>query len=144
MNSNTTAADSLHIPLSRSLLALRLGVFVVMLMWTLDKFINPSHTSKIFNGFYNIDWLTQNLSYIIGSAELLLVLAFVAGLWRRWVYAAILLIHTISTFSAYKQYMAPFDNLLFFAAWPMLAACLTLYWLRDWDTLLTFPAKQNR
>jgi hypothetical protein len=31
--------------------------------------------------------------------------------------------------------LAPFDNLLFFAAWPMLAACITLYLLRDLDTL---------
>ena len=28
-----------------------------------------------------------------------------------------------------------FDNLLFFAAWPMLAACFALYLLRDLDTL---------
>lgn len=144
MNSNPLIVDSLQKPLSRSLLMLRLGVFVVMLMWTLDKFINPAHTSKIFYGFYGIDWLTQNFSYVVGAIELLLILAFVAGLWRRWTYAGVLLIHAISTFSSYKQYMDPFGNLLFFAAWPMLAACLTLYWLRDWDTLLTFPHRGNK
>ncbi|WP_035801970.1 DoxX family membrane protein [Dasania marina] len=144
MNSNTTTTDSLKIPLSRSLLMLRLGVFVVMLMWTLDKFFNPAHSSKVFSGFYGIDWLSQNTSYLIGAIELLLVLAFVAGLWRRWTYGAVLLIHAVSTFSAYKMYLVPFDNLLFFAAWPMLAACLTLYWLRDWDTLCVIPAKVKR
>jgi len=123
---------------------LRLGVFVVMLMWTLDKFVNPAHSGKIFTNFYGIDWLSQNVSYLVGAIELLLVLAFVAGLWRRWTYGAILLIHAISTFSSYKMYLAPFDHLLFFAAWPMLAACLTLYWLRDWDTLCTIPAKIKR
>ena len=141
MNSNISTTDSLQIPLSRSLLMLRLGVFVVMLMWTLDKFVNPAHSGKVFSGFYGIDWLSQNVSYIIGAIELLLVLAFVAGLWRRWTYGAVLLLHAISTFSSYKMYLTPFDNLLFFAAWPMLAACLTLYWLRDWDTLCVIPSK---
>lgn len=144
MNSSTSIPDTLQKPLSRSLLMLRLGVFVVMLMWTLDKFINPAHAGKIFDSFYGIDWLTQNFSYIVGAIELLLILAFVAGLWRRWTYGVVLLIHAVSTFFSYKHYMAPFDNLLFFAAWPMLAACLTLYWLRDWDTLLTFSARGNK
>lgn len=141
MNSSASIPDTLQKALSRSLLMLRLGVFVVMLMWTLDKFYNPAHTSKVFSGFYGIDWLSQNISYVIGAVELLLVLAFVAGLWRRWTYGAVLLIHGISTFSSYKMYFSPFDNLLFFAAWPMLAACLALYWLRDWDTLCTVPFK---
>lgn len=141
MENNTLNGGNLQKPLARSLLMLRLGVFIVMLMWTLDKFFNPAHTSKIFSGFYGIDWLTENLFIIVGILELLLILAFVVGLWRRWSYGGVLLIHTISTLSSYKQYMAPFDNLLFFAAWPMLAACLALYWLRDWDTLCSFPSR---
>jgi putative oxidoreductase len=31
-------------------------------------------------------------------------------------------------------------NLLFFAAWPMLAACFALYYLRESDTLGTFSS----
>lgn len=139
MNSHTEIPDALHKPLSRSLLALRLGVFVVMLMWTLDKFVNPAHASKVFSKFYGVDWLNHNLSAIVGSVEMLLIIAFVTGLWRRWTYGAVLLLHAFSTFVSYKQYLAPFDHLLFFAAWPMLGACLALYWLRDWDTLLVFP-----
>ena len=34
-----------------SLLSLRLGVFIVMIMWTLDKFVNPGHSIKIFDKF---------------------------------------------------------------------------------------------
>lgn len=135
MNHDSPLPPALAEALARSLLALRLGVFVVMLMWTLDKFVNPAHASKVFEVFYGIGWLNQNLSYIVGAAELLLIFAFVAGLWRRWTYGAVLILHAVSTLSSYKQYLAPFDNLLFFAAWPMLAACLALYWLRDWDAL---------
>ena len=40
-------------------------------------------------------------------------------------------------YTFFKQYLAPFEgpNLLFYAAWPMLAACFALYRLRDLDTL---------
>ncbi|SFP83323.1 hypothetical protein SAMN05216419_102319 [Nitrosomonas cryotolerans] len=144
MSRESSIPDDLKKPLLYSLLALRLGVFIVMLMWTLDKFINPSHASKVFEAFYGIGWLNQHSSYFIGTVEMLLILAFVAGLWRRWTYGGVLLIHAISTFSSYKQYLAPFDNLLFLAACPMLAACLALYWLRNWDMLFTFPLKGSR
>ncbi|MFO8002919.1 hypothetical protein [Thioalkalivibrio sp.] len=34
-----------------SLLLLRLGVFVVMLFWTLDKFVAPDHAAGVFAHF---------------------------------------------------------------------------------------------
>ena len=34
-----------------SLFALRLGVFIVMFIWTLDKFVNPGHSIAIFEKF---------------------------------------------------------------------------------------------
>lgn len=42
---------SLHI----SLLLLRLGVFVVIFIWTIDKSVNPEHASGIFEKFYGLD-----------------------------------------------------------------------------------------
>ena len=113
-------------------------------MWTLDKFVNPAHAGKVFETFYGFSWLNQNLSYIVGAAELLLILAFFTGLWRRWTYGAVLVLHTVSTLGSYEQYLVPFDHLLFFAAWPMLAACYTLYLLRDWDTIYTLKNKVFR
>ena len=121
-----------RIPLS--LLFLRLGIFIVMLMWTLDKFFNPGHAGKVYAGFYGITIEGNTLMYVIGAVELVLVLAFVAGAFRRWTYGAVLILHGISTLSSWQQYINPFDNLLFFAAWPMLAACIALYLLRDLDT----------
>jgi len=124
--------------LAISLLALRLGVFLVMLMWTLDKFVNPGHSAAVFENFYGLAGFGGLLLAILGAAELLLILAFVAGLWKRWTYGAVLVLHGISTLSSYAQYLSPWDNLLFFAAWPMLAACFALYLLRDQDALMTF------
>lgn len=125
--------------LTRSLLALRLTVFLVMLMWTLDKFLNPEHARNVFAHFYRLGAVGDGLMLAIGVAELLVLLAFVLGLWKRLSYGAVLLFHAVSTLSSYRQYLDPWEgaNLLFFAAWPMLAACFALYLLRDADVLLT-------
>lgn len=129
-------------PLERirwSLLLLRLGVFVVMVMWTVDKFLRPEHAAGVYEKFYAIGGLGPGAFYALGVVELAILLGFLAGLYKRWTYGAVLLFHGISTLSSYKQYLAPFEgpNLLFFAAWPMLAACVALYLLRDLDTRWT-------
>lgn len=126
--------------LSLSLLLLRLGVFIVMAMWTLDKFVNPAHSTAVFEKFYAIPGVEYAVMYAIGAAEALLILLFVAGIQKKYTYGTVLILHTVSTLSSFRQYLAPFDgpNLLFFAAWPMLAACIVLFLLRDEDRLLTW------
>lgn len=132
-----TLTQTQHTRLGWSLFALRGGVFIVMLMWTLDKFVQADHSAKVFEHFYGLGGLGKELFLMVGALELVLVLAFMAGLFKRYTYGLILVLHAVSTFSAYKQYFNPFENLLFFAAWPMLAAALTLYLLRDLDTKFT-------
>jgi putative oxidoreductase len=130
--------------LALALLSLRLGVFIVMFVWTLDKFINPDHAAKVFEHFYKLGGLGPTAFYVIGALQMILVLAFVTGFAKRWSYGLIFLSHGISTLSSYKQYLDPFSNLLFFAAWPMLAACFALYILRDFDTLLSVDSFRSR
>ncbi|HEX9626536.1 MAG TPA: hypothetical protein VGA00_06310 [Acidiferrobacterales bacterium] len=122
--------------LSIALLFMRLSVFLVMLMWTLDKFINPQHASAVYEGFYFIKGVGPGLLTLIGSLELVVLVAFVVGYQKKWTYGAVLLFHAVSTLSSYQQYFAPYTgpNLLFFAAWPMLAACYALFTLREFDT----------
>lgn len=125
--------------LSLSLLFLRLGVFVVMIMWTIDKFVNPEHAAAVFAKFYLIDGLSHFAAYGVGAIQLALVVGFVVGAYKRWTYGALLVLHAISTFSSWQMYLDPWGprNLLFFAAWPMLAAIGALYLLRDEDKLLS-------
>lgn len=118
-----------------ALLCLRLGVFVVMFIWTLDKFVNPDHSAKVFEHFYLLGGVTSDMFLAIGAVQMVIVLAFLAGFKKQLSYGLVLLMHTVSTLSSYKMYLDPFNGLLFFAAWPMLAACFALYSLRDLDTL---------
>jgi len=123
--------------IANALFLLRLGVFVVMLFWTLDKFVNPAHSGAVFENFYGLGGLSGTVFAIIGTVQLVIVLAFVAGFMKRISYGIVMILHGISTLSSWQQYLDAFNNLLFFAAWPMLAACIALYMLRDLDTRWT-------
>jgi putative oxidoreductase len=130
--------------LAISLLCLRMSVFLVMLMWTLAKFVSPDRTADIFSKFYGISGLEVQMVYVLAGLELVLLFAFLAGIARRWSYGIVLLLHAVSTLSPWRQYSQPFEgtNLMFFAAWPMLAACVALYLLRDSD-VYTFGAPRQ-
>lgn len=119
-----------------TLFSLRTTVFLVMLVWTLDKFLNPEHAGAVFENFYFLSGVGPGLLMAIGLVELVIIVLFLAGIAKTWTYGAVLVFHAVSTLSSWKMYLG-FDHLLFFAAWPMLAACFTLFYLRDQDTLLT-------
>lgn len=125
-----------------SLLLLRLGVFIVMFMWTMDKFVKPDHAIGIFKKYYFLDGFSVEIMYAVAAIELVIVLGFVAGYMKRWTYGMVLLLHAGSTFMAFGKYLDPWRSLLFFAAWPMLAACVALYLLRDEDTLFALEKKK--
>lgn len=127
-----------------SLLLLRIGVTIVMGFWTVDKLLNPHHAGKVFKGFYGIEAVGENALALIAIVQGLVVLAFAIGAFKTISYGAVLVMHGISTLASWKQYLDPFDNLLFLAAWPMLAACVALFLLRDLDQLLAVSTKRSR
>lgn len=116
----------------------RVSILLVLLMWTVDKFLNPAHTAQVFESFYGMPGTGATLVAAIGAAELLLLVLFFLGIKKTFSYGAVLVIHGVSTLAAFGKYFAPFEsvNLLFFAAWPMLAACVLLFVLREQDTFL--------
>jgi len=100
----------------RRALPLRLGVGIVFVMWIVDKFVNPAHAERVFAAFCRIPDLGTVGAYCVGA------------------------LHLVSTASSYERYPDRWNtpHLLFFAAFPMLAACYVLYLMRDEDTLFTF------
>ena len=120
-----------------ALLVLRVTVFLVMLIWTIDKFVRPAHAAAVFEHFYFLHGLGAAIIYSVAVAELFLLVGFVIGFAPRLTYGLVLLLHAVSTVSSFRQYLHPYEgsNILFFAAWPMLGACFALYYLRDRDTI---------
>lgn len=132
--------------LALALLYLRLGVGIVFLMWTIDKLMNPEHAARVFATFYMIPSLSVIASYLIGALQLVVVLAFLSGTLKKYSYLLIFVMHLISTLSTYERYFDPWtaQNLLFFAAFPMLAACWALWSLREADSLFSVDAMRNK
>ena len=120
-----------------ALLLLRIGVFIVMAMWSLDKLLKPDHAAAVFENFYFIPGIGAEVLLVIGLVQLAIEVAFLLGLWKFWTYGFVLITHTISTLSSWQQYLDPFNNMLFLAAIPMLAACIALFLLREEDRMLT-------
>ena len=133
-------------PVAISLFLIRIGVFVVMGIWTIDKLLNPEHAAAVFKTFYMIPGLGAAAAMGIGIAQALVVLCFLAGAFKSISYSIVLLMHTVSTLSTFARYLDPWSahNLLFFAAWPMLAALITLVILRRYDTILSFDSLRAR
>lgn len=121
-----------------SLLGLRIGVFVVFMAWTLDKIVNFKHNSGMIKHYYNVD-VSETFLLVLGVAELILLLAFLAGKYKTLTYGVVLFAHTVTTLVSGKRLFPPYEihQLLYFGALPMLAACLALFLLRERDTMMT-------
>jgi hypothetical protein len=57
-----------------ALLLLRASVFLVMFVWTIDKFVEPQHASKIMEQFYLIGGVSSTLVYLLAVIELAVIL----------------------------------------------------------------------
>ncbi len=90
-----------------SLAGLRGTVFLVMLMWTIDKFLNPDHTAAVFGAFYGLQGLGSAVLYTVGTLQALLIIAFLLGIAKRWSTLAVLLMHTASTLTPMARYFDP-------------------------------------
>ncbi len=120
------------------LLLTRLSIFITFLIWVIDKFARPDHATAVIQAFYGLG-VGSAIAYTLGAIQLIILIGFVIGFQKKLTYGLILLMHTASTLVSFPKYLAPFAdaNILFFAAWPMLAACFALFYLRDLDRLWT-------
>ena len=118
---------------------IRISTGIFFLVWSIEKILYPEVIQKVFSRFYLLD-ISPTVSVAIGIIQTLIILAFMAGLFKIWTYGAILGMHAVSTLSTYKELFNPYEppNHLFWAAVPTLAALIALFLLRKEDNLLTF------
>ena len=67
---------------SLALLFLRIGVFIAMMIWVIDKFAQPDHTAAVFQAFYGISGIGTVVAYLLGIAELLIMVGVVLGIQK--------------------------------------------------------------
>lgn len=132
---DNTLPKDLQKKLPLGLFFIRATLALVFFVWAFDKLFNTAHTQAVFAGFYGFD-ISTTAAIGLGVVQLAFVAIFAAGLFKNVTYLLILLMHAGSTFVSMGKYLDPFNNLLFFAAWPMLGAAFILYSLREYDTFL--------
>ena len=131
--------------LALSLALLRLSTGAFFLVWASEKILAPEVARRVFETFYFSSPSDASL-LATGILQAIVVLAFMAGLFRFWTYGALLAMHTVSVASTLPRLVDPFTppNHLFWAAVPLLALLLVLFLLRERDTLLVLPAPAFR
>ena len=128
--------------LEASLLLMRVAIAAFLIVWAIDKVIDPEHAQAVFAHFYFLDFSTPILQ-ALGFVQMALIVAFAVAFARFWTYGAVLLMHAVSTAATYAQLLRPWANegqLLFWAAVPVLASMIALFLLRDQDRLLSVDA----
>lgn len=120
-----------------ALAAMRLSMGIFFLVWAAEKIIAPEIARRVAETFYFTSPSDEALM-ITGILQVVLILAFMMGLFRFWTYGALLVIHTMSVLSTVPRLIDPFTlpNHLFWAGVPLVALLLALFVLRDRDTAL--------
>ncbi len=123
--------------LALSLAILRLTTGAFFLVWALEKILAPEIARRVFETFY-FSSPSDEMLLITGVLQALVILAFMAGLFRFWTYGALLAMHSVSVFSTIPRLIDPFTppNHLFWAAIPVLGLLIVLFLLRDRDRFL--------
>jgi len=71
------------------------------LLWSVDKLVAPEGTVAILQFFYQFG-ITTKTAYVVGTLELLLSLAIIAGFLKTYSYGLALLFHAITTLATYQ------------------------------------------
>jgi uncharacterized membrane protein YphA (DoxX/SURF4 family) len=125
--------DQSRLALALLLLRVTLGVF--LLQWGIEKFVVPATTSAIFRNFYGLE-VGGALPMLLGTAQVALALALIAGVMPRITYGIAAVLHTVTVLVTIPRLIAPWNpvsNHFFIAGVPVLAAFYALYLLRDAD-----------
>ena len=91
-----------------SLALIRLSTGIFFLVWSIEKIIDPEIARRVFSRFYFME-ISPHVSIIVGIVQTLIVLTFIAGLFKLWTYGAILGMHAVSTLSTYKELLNPYE-----------------------------------
>ena len=124
-----------------ALLALRLSLALLMLVWGADKFANPEHGVQVAAHFYGGLFGGRGMMPVLGALQLALGVLVALGVLRRWSYPALALVTGITMLGVWRSVVDPWGwwlegaNVLFFPSLIIFAAVLVLLAFRADDTI---------
>lgn len=125
------------------LFAIRLTIFILMIMWAVLKIAAPESYAGgdepgIFEKFYGVS-IGANIVYALGAAQVLLLLAYMLGLFKFVTTGAVMLMNLASLIVSLPLILDPGTkpNILFLTAVPVFGASLAHFLMRKQDTFLS-------
>lgn len=133
-----------------ALFCLRASIFILMFVWAALKVIRPAsyggaeNNPGIFENFYGVA-MGPSIVLVLGILQIVLLLAFVLGVYKTITYGAVMLMNGASLLVSLPRILDPFGaqpNLLFLASVPILGASIALFLMREQDQFMS--VKKNR
>jgi len=127
---------------SFSLLALRVSIALLVLLWGIDKLVDPQHAIQVSDAFYHGLLSHPGLMVVLGVGQIAVALLALAGLFRRWVDPVILVINVGSMVGVWRSIVDPWGwvlegtNVLFFPSLIVTAGCLVMIAFQDQETMV--------
>jgi len=128
----------------KGLATLRIGLFLFMMVWTVEKFVRPEAFQSIFGSFYGFD-AGHALIYLIGAVQLAVLLLFVSGKFKTVSYGLVMLMNVMTLLVSYRQILTPYEgstNHLFAASIVVAAGSIALFLSRHDDRFLAVSDEQ--
>lgn len=127
----------------RTLLRVSMGYLLVI--WGVDKLVNPGHGLAVSDRFYLGVFSVPGLMPLLGVGEAVIGALVIAGVWRRYTYPIVVAISAITLAGVWRSIVDPWGwylngtNALFYPSLIIFAASLVL--LVD-DRPVTSPSRQ--
>lgn len=126
---------------SLSLLVLRLSLGALMIVWGLDKLVNPAHGEAVANRFYFGLLGSVTAMPVLGIIQIALGLLVVLGIVRRYTYPVLAAVTGMTLIGVWRSVIDPWgwvlegSNALFFPSLIIFAGVLVLIAFRDEDAI---------
>jgi uncharacterized membrane protein YphA (DoxX/SURF4 family) len=125
-----------------ALLALRLSLGLLMLVWGSDKLVNPDHGVQVAETFYFGILSARAVMPVLGVLEVILGLVVMAGVARRYAYPILAAVTGVTLIGVWRSIVDPWGwmieggNALFFPSIIIFSAVLVLMAVGDDDQLV--------
>ncbi len=111
---------------------LRMSIGYLLVIWGVDKLVNPAHGLDVSDHFYLGVFTFPGLMPVFGITELILGGLVIVGIWGRYTYPGVVVIAAITAAGVWRSIVDPWGwylqgaNALFYPSLIILAASLVL------------------
>lgn len=124
-----------------TLLLLRISLGLLLVIWGVDKLVNVDHAIAVSERFY-LGIISAPVAWnIFGGLQVLLGVAVILGLWRKFTYPVQALVNGATLLGVWQSVVDPWgwvlegSNVLFYPSLIIFAACLVLWAFQADDRL---------